>query len=289
MQQVGHEFDGQTAVGAEHLPREVAPDDALAVAESGNDLVDLLVAAADRTGRVRAARKDRAQQRLGLRLLLANLLEDALDAPDRVRRRFFAFREVSRVVRADHQDNGLGLIAVQLAVVEPPEDMLRAICGVAEVEGAKRTAREVLAPLRLAVGLPEVRNGIADEHHLRRAVGEHRLALDPLLLEALHPPAVRIGVLRHGRDRANVGQRHRRRHRHAHHHHALHRLTFHLKPSHLLTFTPSHLHTYILVYRGPSPPCGKVQSMFSIGHLILHVLQCRQLEKSICSLPSSRR
>ena len=191
VEEVGEELAAEAALRVEELVAEVAPDHAPAVGERRELLVDHVVAAAERVVRVRAAREDGREDRARLRLLLGDHLEDALHAHDRVDRRLLREREVPGVVRADHEQDALRLVAVELAALgEAPEDVLRAVGARAEVQRLVRPVGKVLLPLGLAVALPEVRDRVADEDDLRAAVGDflHLLGM------ALHLPAVRIAV-----------------------------------------------------------------------------------------------
>ena len=207
MQEVGEELAAKAALRVEELVAEVAPDHALAVGERRELLVDHVVTAADRVVRVRAAREDGREDRARLRLLLGDHLEDALHAHDRVGRRLLREREVPGVVRADHEEDALRLVAVELAALgEAPEDVFRAVGARAEVQRPVRAVGEVLLPLGLAVAIPEVRDGVADEDDLRAAIGD----LLHLLGVALHLPAVGIAVpggRGDGADRAEGGHR----------------------------------------------------------------------------------
>ena len=200
MEAVGERLGGQGAVRREEAGREVAPENRLAVRELPDLAVHHVVAhAAGVLGRC-AAREDGAEDDLRAGLLRADLVEHRAHADDRVGGRLLLEGPVPRVVRADHQDDRLRLVTVEFAVVEPPQDVFRAVRAVAEVERVVGRAGEVLLPLRAPVALPEVRDRVADEDDARTA----RLHALQLLRVALHPPAVRVRVLRHGRDRTNV-------------------------------------------------------------------------------------
>ena len=158
----------------------------------------------------RAARKDRRQDYRRLRLLRADCLQYLADAENRVARRLLFDREVSGVVRADHEEDALRLVAVELAaLVEAPEDVLRAVGGDAEVEHLHVAFGEVLPELRLAVRFPEVRDRVADEYDLRAAV-RHDLHLFGV---AFPLPCVLLAVVvvRDGADRRKRGRGAKRR------------------------------------------------------------------------------
>ena len=71
---------------------------------------------------------------------------------------------MSCVVRADHEHDFLRLETVEVAVLQPPQDMFRAVAADAEIRGLQR--RPILLPHRFAFGFPAVRNGVAEEHEL---------------------------------------------------------------------------------------------------------------------------
>ena len=91
------------------------------------------------------------------------------------------------VVRADHEDDVLRLEAVQLAVLDAPEDVLRAVAGVAEVEDGPAVRQR--GPLREVPPLPVVHDGIAHENHVHRPPVEARDLL-AVVQEAVGPPVV---------------------------------------------------------------------------------------------------
>ena len=201
MEKIRHERSGQPSVGEQKPVVEIAPHDAPAVAEPLQHAVHGLVAAAQRVVRILAARKDSAKDYFRPRLLGDDTVEDGLDSAYRVNGSLLAKREVPSVVRAYHQDNRLGLVAVQLAVVDPPEHMLRAVASIAEAVALERLCGEIAVPhppstLRT---LPSMRYGIAQEHDLRHTVRGEGLSFGALLLEALHPPSGGIGILRNWR------------------------------------------------------------------------------------------
>ena len=70
------------------------------------------------------------------------------------------------VVRADHQDDVLCLVAVQFAVRDAPQDVLRAVAAVAEVQDGA-PLRELL-PARGMLPLPEVHDGVAQQDEVHR-------------------------------------------------------------------------------------------------------------------------
>ena len=68
--------------------------------------------------------------------------------------------------------------------------MLRAVGGRAEVEHLHVAVAKVLCELAFAVRLPEVRDGVAYEHHLRPAIGDN----PHLIMMAAHLPAVGVAI-----------------------------------------------------------------------------------------------
>ena len=91
------------------------------------------------------------------------------------------------VVRADHEDDVLRREPVQFAVLDAPEDVLRAVAGVAEVED--RPAVRQCRPLREMPPLPVVHDGIAHEDHIHRPSVEARDLL-AVVQEAVGPPVI---------------------------------------------------------------------------------------------------
>ena len=139
----------------------------------------------------RAAREDRRQHHLGLRLLGADFLQNLADAEDGVGRRLVReVLEVPRIVRADHEEHALRLVAIQFAVVEPPQHVLRAVAARSEVKHLPVALGEIFLLLFPAPALPEVGYGVADEYHLRAAFGDFLHLFDV----ALHLPAVGFTV-----------------------------------------------------------------------------------------------
>ena len=154
------------------------------------DLVDLL--ALGMIGLL-CAREDRQQENLRLRLFRAQVLDDGghafSDFRGRVAGRLAVTLEAG-VVRADHHHHGLRLDAIELAVLQPPQDVLRAVTADAEVRGLQRGEVRIpdfLATLLLAA--PGVGDGVTDEEHvdipLLGDFDEAFMALDPVSLARL--------------------------------------------------------------------------------------------------------
>jgi hypothetical protein len=72
-----------------------------------------------------------------------------------------------RVVRADHQHDGFGFDAVELAVLKTPEHVLGAVTAHAEVQAL--AVAVIIRPHSLAAPFPTLRDGIADECDVARA------------------------------------------------------------------------------------------------------------------------
>jgi hypothetical protein len=68
------------------------------------------------------------------------------------------------VVGANHQHRGLRLDAVDIAMIEPPQHMLRAIAADAEVHGIPLGVK--LFPHLLALSFPTLRDRIADQQQV---------------------------------------------------------------------------------------------------------------------------
>ena len=91
------------------------------------------------------------------------------------------------VVRADHEDDVLRREPVQFAVLDAPEDVLRAVAGVTEVEDGPSVRQR--RPFREMPPLPVVHDGIAHENHVHRPSVEARDLL-AVVQEAVRPPVV---------------------------------------------------------------------------------------------------
>ena len=202
VQQIREQLNAETSFRIEILVREIAPDHALAVRKLGDFLVHHVVAATDRIVRVCAAREDRSEGRAGIRRLRGDHVKDRADAEDRIDGRLLRKREMSAVVRPDHEQDTLRLVAVQLATLgQAPEDMFGAIGARTEVERLVSSGTKVFLPRLLL--LPKVSDGVADENDLRTTVGDG----GHLLGVALHLPAVGVAVPGGRRDRADGSER----------------------------------------------------------------------------------
>ena len=107
-------------------------------------------------------RKDRHQDDLRLRLLLTDHVQARLDT------RGDLLRRIRRIVRADQQHHAFRAIAVQLAVFEPPQEVLRTVSG--EPREQQTMFRLDLFQDRRAPALPAVRDGIAAEDEVDLAL-----------------------------------------------------------------------------------------------------------------------
>ena len=93
----------------------------------------------------------------------------------------------AEIVGADHQHGQLGLDAVEFAVLQAPEDVLRLIAADAEVGGFERTV--VLFPNLLAAAAPAVGDRVAEEQQVDAALlGDFDEAVVPL-----HPARIARG------------------------------------------------------------------------------------------------
>ena len=203
MEEIREDLGRKFTVRRQELVVEVTPEDALSVRKLRDLLVHDLVATAISVVRVLAARKDRGENDRGLRLFLGDDVQDLPDAENCIGRRLLFDREVSGVVRADHQQDALRLVAVEfLAFRQTPNDMLGAIGTGAEVKHLPITLGEILRLLGLAVCLPEVSDRVADENDLRAPVGDDA----HLLVVPLHLPVLRIPAPRIGRNGADIGK-----------------------------------------------------------------------------------
>ena len=173
MQEVRHDGLGQRAVGLEELGADIEEEDLLVVRVALDDGVGGFVLLAELVVLVGAAREDAEDQDLGVGALLLELREDRLDAfgglfgaalVDSVIDFLLRTALVAGVVRADHEHDGLRLQAVEVAVVEAPEDVLGAVAADAEVGGLE--GRPGLVPHGLAFAFPSMGDGVAQEDEL---------------------------------------------------------------------------------------------------------------------------
>lgn len=173
MQEVGHDALGQGAVGCEKLGADIEEEDLLVVSETLHDGVGGFVLLAELVFLVRAAREDGENQDLGVGALLLELGDDGLDAfggllggtlIDGAGEFLLGATLVSGVVGTDHQDDGLGLESVEVAMLEAPEDVLGAVTADAEVGGLEPSPG--LFPDGLALTVPTVGDRVTEEDEL---------------------------------------------------------------------------------------------------------------------------
>ena len=126
MEVVGPEAD-QAAGGVEELGIDVHEEYVFLVVEFGNDLVRLLALAAVGVRGTGAAGEDGQQQDLGVRKVLAEFQDVGADALGDFR------AGAAGVVGADHEHDGLGLVALALPVLQSPEDALGGVARDGEV------------------------------------------------------------------------------------------------------------------------------------------------------------
>lgn len=185
VQEVGHDLFAEGAVCGQELRADVEVGHHFAVGELGDHRVRGVVLDALCVGVVRAAGEDPQEQDLRLGEPGPQLFDDGGDAVGDLFGRVRA-----GVVGADHDDGELGLNAVDVAVVEPPEDVLGAVAADAEVDGVTRGVG--LGPNLFSGPFPALGDGVADEDQVDVPL------LDPLVerFVTLHPAA----VARHGGD-----------------------------------------------------------------------------------------
>ena len=157
MQRVGHDGFGDGTVVLNVLGTEVEVEEVAAVVESGERLVDLENLAALRAEGF-APRENAQQQNLRVRLPRADLLHDGGDAFEDVGLGVVVF---VGIVGADHDDGGLGLDAIELAMFKAPEDVLDAVAADAEVDDFALAVK--FLPHVRAPAFPALRDGVADE------------------------------------------------------------------------------------------------------------------------------
>ena len=171
----------------------------LAVVEMGDLRVDGAELVPHRVGLL-AAGEDAQEQDLGLGQPLPQLLDDRRDALGDL-----LGRGRAGVVRADHQHDDLRLDAVELAVLDTPEDVLGPVAADAEVGRVPGPVE----PLPDVIIIPPLRDRIAEEEQVDRppflAVLRRRLGpLDEPVMH-VHPTALswggdhRLGSLGAGR------------------------------------------------------------------------------------------
>ena len=175
---------GNGAVAVDEFVSEVDPENVLLIGKFPDDLIDLKNLAAQ-CARILAAREDRQQEHFGLRQFFTEFAHDGRHpVGDLVHGVVFAVG----IVRPDHDHGGPGFEAIEIAVVEPPKHVLRAVAADAEVD---RIARRVkIRPHLLPFAFPTLRDRVADKNNLRLIAGfggafvQQFLAILPALISA---------------------------------------------------------------------------------------------------------
>ncbi len=122
--------------------------------------------------------------------LFAQLLDDRSHAFQNLPRSVVL---VGDIIHADEDDRDFGLKAVEVAVVEAPENVLGVVAADAEVEGVAGSV--ILAPDLLPVAFPALGNGVANEDDLR---------LTMTFLDAIVEQPVALVGLAFARDRLDA-------------------------------------------------------------------------------------
>ena len=163
MQEVWHDLLGEGAIGLHELAADVEEEDVLAVIQLGNDVVHFLELDALGIGRgFFAAREDGEQQDFGLGLFFTDGFDDHGDALGDGLGAVLA-----RVVGADHENDGLGLDAIEFAVGDAPQHVLGAVAANAEVHWLVGT-KGLLPDLFLAA--PAGGDGVTQEDEFSLAL-----------------------------------------------------------------------------------------------------------------------
>ena len=208
MYAVRHDFTGYLPIRQGESVGDVNPHDRPPVRKTRNGLVDAFAAQTHRIVSSLSKWEDCMQKYPGIRLPSAQLVQNGFDSQDRIDRRLFMFLPVPRIVDANEQDNGPGLVAVQLSVSDSPQHILRVVAAKAKVERTVRLAGEIFISPESPFSLPAMRDRVSKEHDARTAVRNGRI----LLTETPPPPSVRVGGLRHGRHGSNLCAHACRRH-----------------------------------------------------------------------------
>ena len=163
----------------------VDPRAALLTGVAADFVVDEVVAGTHRIGLVESARKNRLDDDLGGAAVCLEVVDDVADSADGLAWRLLGLRVDRGVVASYHEEDRLG--AAELAVLNAPEDVLRAVAVEAEVEH-RLVAGEVRGERRSARRLPVLRKFVTDEDDvlLYGTVRERR----DLLGVARRPPGV---------------------------------------------------------------------------------------------------
>ncbi len=162
VEEVGHDVFGESAVGLEEGGADVHEGDGFAVGEGLEEIVDGGVVDAEFVGGFFAAWEDAEEEDLGIGEFGVELVEDGFDAGGGVGGWFSGFA-VTGVVGADHEDDEFGFEAVEVAVVETPEDVFGAVAADAEVGGF---VIGPCIPCGFACAIPALGDGVAEEDEL---------------------------------------------------------------------------------------------------------------------------
>ena len=161
MEQVGHDFFGEGAVRFEEFRAEVEVVYGFPVVELGDDGVHGLVLVALRVICVTcSAREDAEEEDFGV---LRALVDGADDVTDSVGDFFWGVLLGAAVVGADHENDDLGFDAVELTVLDAPEDVLGSVA--ADPEVGWGVFSEGSLP-DCALASPTCGDGVAEEHEL---------------------------------------------------------------------------------------------------------------------------
>ena len=162
MEEVWHDVLGERAVGLEEGGTDVHEGDGFAIGEGFEEIVDGGVVDAEFVGGFFAAWEDAEEEDLGVWEFGVELVEDGFDACGGVGGWFFGFA-VTGVIGADHEDDEFGFEAVEVAVVETPEDVFGAVAADAEVGGF---VVGPCFPCGFACAVPALGDGVAEEDEL---------------------------------------------------------------------------------------------------------------------------
>ena len=160
MQEIGHDSRRDGAVRIEEGLADVEIAHVLAVGERGDFLVDRLDPVTRGTGLL-TPWEHAQKQDLSLRQSAAQFRDDRLDPL-----RDLVGCIIGKVVGADHEHRHFGTDPVELAILDPPQDMLGAVASNAEIGGV---ARPVVA-LPDSVVVPTLRDRVAQKEEINVAL-----------------------------------------------------------------------------------------------------------------------
>ena len=184
-------FLAERSVGAEEVATDVEIEHHLVVGQLGEALVDLIVDLTEVIAVIRAAGEDCQQEDFRVGQLLPQLVHDGLHT-----RGGFLRQAAVGIARSGHHHGQLGRDAINVAMIQPPENVLRAIAADAQVDGVAFAVE--LLPHRLACSFPALRDRIADEDQVDVAL--LHAGIDLFVLP--HPAVGLVGQLeRHGQRR----------------------------------------------------------------------------------------